>query len=164
MVVEKYTAAHRLVEKCAAAIAVIILPVFLPPAVPSAWAQRRAAAQHSLFFGAPCGFEKTVPCAALMRHIVVCLNARSLHSTPIARGFGFSLTKVYHTNHVKWIIIAENEVREQEWAARIQGVGSRISPSGCCKWEEAYLPNTLLIRTQYALFPWCVCNTHLIRR
>lgn len=25
------------------------------------------------------------------------------------------------------------EVRKQEWAARIQGVGSRISPSGCCK-------------------------------
>ena len=33
---EKYAAAHRLVERCAAAIAVIILSVFLTPAVPSA--------------------------------------------------------------------------------------------------------------------------------
>ena len=33
---ERYAAAHRLVERCAAAIAVIILSVFPSPAVPSA--------------------------------------------------------------------------------------------------------------------------------
>ena len=33
---EKYAAAHRLVERCAAAIAVIILSVFPTPAVPAA--------------------------------------------------------------------------------------------------------------------------------
>lgn len=33
---EKYAAAHRLEERCAAAIAVIILSVFPPPAAPSA--------------------------------------------------------------------------------------------------------------------------------
>ena len=46
-----------------------------------------------------------------------------------------------------------HDARGQEWAARIQGVNSRISPYSRCKWAEAYLPNTLLIRTQYALFP-----------